>query len=522
MQREGVFSIPAVLLIGFCGWLAAPPSTGSTPPGTAHPAPNSSGPWTAAGSGSSEIRVPDDFPTIQGAIDAAADGAIIVVGPGRWTGPIDFRGKGILLRSRSGPAVTVLDGAGAGPVVHFPPRPAESVPAAELEGFTVTGGDSRLTSGYGGGLWIEGSSPTVRDCVIEGNRALRGGGIAVESGASMPRIESTVIRNNESDVGGGLSVASRSHPRLSDCVLEGNRAGEGGGIWAFSSSVVSFVDGVIEGNEATFDGGGGHSYWYGWLNLGRTVVRGNRSAVGGGVSVGTRGLLVSSTSLFAANVAAERGGAVDVLPEGGLSMEFATVASNEAPAGGGIAVSPAALQLRLLSVVVYGNRVPALLPVLPSPPSGVEYSDVEGGAPGIGNIDADPLFRSVPRGDFHLSAGSPAIDSGWPDATAGVEDLEGRARPAGDGFDMGAYESPAKGRWVGVAGEDGKLVLGRRLEAAGLPSDDVAAAMQGGDSVRWESLVEGIDRLRGGALDEVTANELILGIHRLVPTAPRR
>jgi parallel beta-helix repeat protein len=86
----------------------------------------------------------------------------------------------------------------------------------------------------------------------------------------------------------------------------------------------------------------------------------------------------------------------------------------------------------------------------------VTFSDIEGGHPGIGNIDADPLFVDPLNGDYRLSAGSPAIDAG--DNTAVPEgvytDLEGNHRFWDDpatpdtGFgeppnvDMGAYEFP--------------------------------------------------------------------------------
>lgn len=66
----------------------------------------------------------------------------------------------------------------------------------------------------------------------------------------------------------------------------------------------------------------------------------------------------------------------------------------------------------------------------------VTYSDVHGGWPGEGNIDADPLF--VGEEDYHLSALSPCIDTG---TDAGVyEDIDGQPRPIGAGFDMGADE----------------------------------------------------------------------------------
>lgn len=58
------------------------------------------------------------------------------------------------------------------------------------------------------------------------------------------------------------------------------------------------------------------------------------------------------------------------------------------------------------------------------------------------NLTADPLFVD-PSGnpaDFHLRAGSPAIDAGIA-ALAPNRDLEGRTRPTGKGCDIGAYEA---------------------------------------------------------------------------------
>jgi len=85
----------------------------------------------------------------------------------------------------------------------------------------------------------------------------------------------------------------------------------------------------------------------------------------------------------------------------------------------------------------------------------VTYSDVQGGFPGTGNIDGDPLFVDPDNGDLRLQAGSPCIDAG--DNTAVTEgittDLDGNPRfldvpetpDTGNGtlpiVDMGAYES---------------------------------------------------------------------------------
>ncbi|MFH1719365.1 MAG: GLUG motif-containing protein, partial [Planctomycetota bacterium] len=81
----------------------------------------------------------------------------------------------------------------------------------------------------------------------------------------------------------------------------------------------------------------------------------------------------------------------------------------------------------------------------------VAYSDVQGGWPGEGNIDADPLFADTDNGDYHLKsqAGrwdpvsedwviddvtSPCIDAGDPGSPVGAEPF-----PNGLIIDMGAY-----------------------------------------------------------------------------------
>ncbi len=77
----------------------------------------------------------------------------------------------------------------------------------------------------------------------------------------------------------------------------------------------------------------------------------------------------------------------------------------------------------------------------------VEYSDIQEGWPGTGNIDADPMFVDPDNGDLRLLPGSPCLDAG--DNTAvpkGIDtDLDGNPRFVGNGtppvVDMGAYES---------------------------------------------------------------------------------
>jgi hypothetical protein len=57
-----------------------------------------------------------------------------------------------------------------------------------------------------------------------------------------------------------------------------------------------------------------------------------------------------------------------------------------------------------------------------------------------GTVSSDPMLAAPSMGDFHLQAGSAAIDHGV--ATPAVIDHEGNPRPQGSAFDVGAYERP--------------------------------------------------------------------------------
>ena len=76
--------------------------------------------------------------------------------------------------------------------------------------------------------------------------------------------------------------------------------------------------------------------------------------------------------------------------------------------------------------------------------NGREYTaaEFEAGALGEGNLSRDPMFSSPAwgqTGDYHLQAGSPAIDAGSSQGAPAI-DLDGNVRPAGGGYDIGAYE----------------------------------------------------------------------------------
>jgi len=70
------------------------------------------------------VRLDDtgDYTTIQAAIDDCNDGDVVIVAPGTYTGEgnrdIDFKGKAIIVRSKSGPEDCVIDCQGSREDLH--------------------------------------------------------------------------------------------------------------------------------------------------------------------------------------------------------------------------------------------------------------------------------------------------------------------------------------------------------------------------------------------------------------------
>ena len=130
------------------------------------------------------IQVPGNASTVQAAIDMASNGDTVNIAPGTYNGPIDFKGKSITVQG-SGPGV-ILKGYLSGPVVTFKSGETRS---AILQNVTVTNGAGYYTPSAGG-IFIEGSSPTIQNSTITGNQTC---GIGVFNGA--PAILNNEISN---------------------------------------------------------------------------------------------------------------------------------------------------------------------------------------------------------------------------------------------------------------------------------------------------------------------------------------
>ena len=123
-----------------------------------------------------------DYTTIQAAIDVSGNGDIVVVCPGIYTGggnrDIDFANKAITVRStdpqdQAVVAATIIDCEYQGRGFYFiSSEGADSV----LDGLTIiNAGDYDYFDG--GGIYCNGSSPTVANCRILSSVGYFGGGV---------------------------------------------------------------------------------------------------------------------------------------------------------------------------------------------------------------------------------------------------------------------------------------------------------------------------------------------------------
>ncbi|MGN9809978.1 choice-of-anchor Q domain-containing protein [Micromonospora sp. BQ11] len=99
--------------------------------------------------------------------------------------------------------------------------------------------------------------------------------------------------------------------------------------------------------------------------------------------------------------------------------------------------------------------------------------------PGDGDIVADPRFVNPGNADYHLTAGSPAWDSGVAHTLSGT-DLDGTTAPVGAARDIGAYERAA-GTVGGNLVADGGFESQTTLNASSSPWNTEGALAYGVD-----------------------------------------
>jgi len=318
-----------------------------------------------ASTNSTTIKVPEDYPEIQQAINAAQDGDTILVSRGRYIENINFRGKGIILTSNfifsndlEDIDSTIIDGSEpsdpdtASCVLMYKPNQSFSDDSsAALIGFTLTGGkgtawnDEHGSGNYyreGGGILIQYWAPRIRFNVIKDNEAydktglVSAGGGAIRCGDGNPLIENNLILHNRGRYGAGI-VFNYSGGVIRNNVIADNYGGEdyaGGGLWILANRFDNKIK-VIENN---------------------TIVNNSSVLPGGGIF------------LWSAN---------------GNYVRNNIIWGNTAPANPQIRVEGSSAE--------------------------IIYNDIEGGYTGAGNLNLNPDFIQP---GYYLNDTSPCIDAG--------------------------------------------------------------------------------------------------------------
>jgi len=314
---------------------------------------------------SSTIYVPDNYATIQGAINASAGGDTIIVRPGTFYENIDFVGKAITLESDQGADYTIIDGTQNASVVVFKNGETSS---SVLDGFTITNGSAaeivhyggggihcfnsspriinnfitkNFASDDGGGIYCEKASPFISTNVIQFNETLQGGGIYCDG--SSPTISNNTIAGNKAKttvygLGGGIYCTYLSSPSIRENTITNNLAGSGGGI-VIHESAPKIVNNMIGNNLAELYSGGGiyvlGSIIYPAEITGNTITGNTSFAYGGGISChdNTRpeieGNLIENNS-------ADYGGGIHCMADASQISGNQIIGNSASTCGGGI------------------------------------------------------------------------------------------------------------------------------------------------------------------------------------------
>ncbi|MEM8899164.1 MAG: choice-of-anchor Q domain-containing protein, partial [Bacteroidota bacterium] len=288
-------------------------------------------------------------------------------------------------------------------------------PGTIIDGLTITGGNNgqfisnNVNGSNGAGMILRVSNsaeicePTLQNLTIRGNRNIAGNGGGLFISNASPVIDNCLFTNNFSvPDGGGIYVDGDRDLTITNTTFSFNSCDDAGGAIAAEIPNITVENCVFYRNFAETSGGGGIA-----TGLGTNLIIRNSTFHLNRVDEGNGGALKIAGPTFAVNSIFWRNGNLD-------GEEFDD--------------DDAFNDTGFTADIDDDDLV-------------IEYSIVELGWPGEGNLDMDPAFVDGASGDLRLTDISPAINAGLnAEATALATDLDGNPRLVENTIDMGAYE----------------------------------------------------------------------------------
>lgn len=315
------------------------------------------------------LAVPEDFNTIQAAIDAANDYDMVLVADGNYTGDgnrnLKFNGKAITLKSENGPNNCIIDCQSEAFGFRFHDgEKADSI----LDGFTITncyasGGSAincwnssptirncfitaNCAQYNGGAIYCESSSPTISNCTISGNwvEYHRGGAIFIIE--SNPLIADCTFSNNSAPRdGGAVHCADSRKPIIINCTITGNYSAKSGGAISCAAeypahTALALINCTITGNSAETRGAAialhGHPDYPATLAVANCKINGNSAdGPGGAVYCGEFSSSVIASSSIIDNSTNAQGAGIYCASDANVIIAGSTIADCTAGADGG-------------------------------------------------------------------------------------------------------------------------------------------------------------------------------------------
>ncbi len=239
------------------------------------------------------LKVPQQYGTIQAAVNAAQEGDTVRVAPGSFTEHVRIEGKAITLAG-AGAAQTSIDGGGTGRVVTVS---GTGTGLVTIAGFTLRNGVIRWDAldvgpGQGGAIYAESSNIAIRNNVITGNLGCFGTGIATLEATivlSRNRIESDLaVPDCGQEVVAIRGILSGESSVIGNVIQNNNATGlylQAAGKITVSNNIIR--NNIANGEFSPFGENGGMGSLYTQLVLTNNLFSGNSGYGVGGAYIGS-------------------------------------------------------------------------------------------------------------------------------------------------------------------------------------------------------------------------------------------